>query len=251
MRTGLLLAALAGAAPVRAQARGPIVMTTVIPKDEAPLGQWLNLIYREAFRRLGLELVYVYLPPRRGEVDADAGNVDGELARGPDYGASHPALVRVEEPAMMLTMSAFTVDPVIRVQGWESLQSARYRIEYRAGFRGPEEQLALFARGASVSSVATTGQGLQKLVAGRTDMYIDLEEYVATRLHDAPFANSERIVKAGVLAKFAVHAYLNRKHAALQPALSAALRDMKKEGLIAKYRAQAEAAAVSAAPPDK
>ncbi len=216
-----------------------IVMANIISEDGTSFGRYISLIYREAFRRLGLDLVYVLRPPLRGEQESDFGVVDGQLGRGRNYGANHPNVVRVEEPAFMVHLAAFSTNPSMQLQGWESLRGKNLRIEYRMGVKAAQAMLEAIVPAGRLSNVANSLQGLQKIAIGRTDVYIDFDEYIVPLLGNEKFVGREHIVKAGTMETMAVHAYLHRKHAALAPKLSEVLRQMKKEGLMASYMATA------------
>lgn len=213
-----------------------IVLTTIVPKDDHPLGKLVDRIYRDAFGRLGLVFVYRYRPPLRGTLEAENGRVDGEMGRGADYGAAHPNLVRVREPVLHLTLAAYTANPNITLGKWDDFRLKKYRTEYRMGMLMPKSRLTPRVQSDLLSSVPATLHGLKKLAAGRTDVYVDFEEYVEPLLRAEQFMNIERIVKAGTMERVAIHAYLANKHAKLEPRLSEVLRKMKKEGVVDRYR---------------
>jgi|SRR5471030_309895 len=216
-----------------------IVMSALFVRETEPLGQYLYLIYQEAFRRLGYELVYLALPARRSGAEADSGKVAGELSRGRDYGETHPNLVRVEEPAISSVYSAYSLNPDLQLSGWQSLGDRTLRIEYRMGMQVPQSRLEAMAPNPAATCVASSLQGMRKLVAGRMDVYIDLEDVIEPTLQTDEFSGQHRIKKAGVMERFQAHAYLHRSYAALQGPLSETLRQMKKEGLMETYRIQA------------
>jgi hypothetical protein len=85
-----------------------------------------------------------------------------------------------------------------------------------------------------LSAVAST-LGLRKLAAGRTDLYIDGELLVEATLARAEFRGTS-IRKVAVMEKINAHAFLHPKHRALAARLSATLVQMKREGLIERYR---------------
>ncbi|MYM65392.1 hypothetical protein GTP45_00910 [Pseudoduganella sp. FT55W] len=165
--------------------------------------------------------------------------VDGELGRGKDYGDSHPNLVRVNEPALSLTLAAYALNPTLKLKNWDSMQGDRWRVEYQRGMQMPSTRLASVVPASLQSTISSPRLGLRKLAAGRTDIYIDFAEHIDPLLKSEPFTFSELVVKVGNMERVAIHAYLNRRHAALEPKLSAVLRDMKTEGLIKAYTQQA------------
>lgn len=118
-------------------ARDEIAMTMMFREGEAPEGQLALRIYREAFGRMGLTLVNVYLPPKRSSIEVETGNVAGELGRARDYASSHPNLVRVDESAMTLRVAAYAASPSIKLTSWDSFRNTEYRVEHRFGMQIP------------------------------------------------------------------------------------------------------------------
>lgn len=219
-----------------------ITLTTMLPKDDAVV-QLAHLIYGEAFRRLGYELEIVHRPSLRSELYAERGIVDGELGRGKDYGAEHPNLIQVREPALWLTYAAYAINQKLEVKTWDSIKGTGLRVEYLAGMQTPSSKLPHVVDVGKLSSIQSSRQGLHKLVAGRTDVYVDFEEQIDALLKREPFGTPGAIAKKGTLERVAVHGYLHRRHSALEPLLSAVLKDLKKEGLIAIYSTQVRLAA--------
>lgn len=207
---------------------------------QSAYGQWLERVYREAFRRLGLEFRLVGYPSQRAIVMADNGEVDGQVERGHDFVDEHPNLVRVEEPLMAEAYSAFATRPDVLVAGWDSLRNSRLSVVARRGVGKKVESLArLVQPGERLLFIETPEQGLRMLAKGRADLYVDYEPLVLETLQQLRVAEPTTfaaIHKAGELERTTHHAFLHNKHAALAPRLAKVLRDMKREGLVEKYR---------------
>jgi polar amino acid transport system substrate-binding protein len=202
-------------------------------------GEWLQLIYDEAFRRLGYRLVYRAYPAKRAGAMSDQGSVAGEINRIADYGEQHPNLVRVEEAHFSMRFVAYGVGPKPALTGWASLKATTYRVEYRSGVAAAVKALPNFVPESRLSNVGSTQIGLRKLVRDRTDIFIDLERVIERLLKDEEF-NDARIASVGTMEESKFHAFLHRNHAKLAPALARTLRSMKNEGLIEQYRIKAE-----------
>ena len=197
-------------------------------------GKALKLIFTEAFKRMDKELVYSYYPLKRGSVMSDIGEIDGEIGRLYDYNRKHPNLIRVEEPIISIRLSAFANDPDIKLKGWESLIGTGYRVEYVMGSQICAEKLPNVVDKDKLSFVRNWSLGFNKLVAGRTDIFIVPERTVINALKTDEYKNID-IHIAGVMEEQTVHAFLYKKHKALVPKLSMILKDMKQEGLFEKY----------------
>jgi polar amino acid transport system substrate-binding protein len=210
------------------------IMAFIRPETQY-LGKWQRLIYTEVFKRLGIKTEFRDYPPKRSSIEADAGNVDGEAGRPYEYLSEHPDLVRVEE-FLNINFSAFIVkDSIPQLDGWGSLRGTDYRVEYLLGVKKPEYNLSKVVKKENLSAVAEQVQGLKKLVAGRTDLFVDEETGVLTLLNTPEFKNS-KIRIAGVMEAATTYPYLHKKHAALALKMAEIIKAMKAEGLIEQYR---------------
>lgn len=236
---GCMFISLAGAcgdALAQRTARRCQVMATVAPEGYGMTETMLSAIYSEAFRRIGLCLFVIRLPAARASMENDKGMVDGELGRGPSYGLAHPTLARVGEPAAFMRLSAYVRDPGPDIAGWGGLRAKPYNVEYRLGIEAARKGLQAVSLSSPPSSVPHTIQGLKKLAVGRTDVYIDFDEHVGPLLQPHCLVLRRHITRAGVLQVLPVHAYLSRNNTALAAKLSAALKDMRDEGLLTSYQ---------------
>jgi len=231
-----LLAALVLASP-SSRAQDKIVMATFVDKDSYA-GHLLDLIYRDAFRQLHIELELRSYPAMRASVETAAGNADGEISRSYEYGPMHPELVRVETPLLEATTSAFAYRAGIHVHGLESLRGAGYRIEYRAGYPVIHQHLLGVAAENSLSTAADAELGLRKLAAGRSDLYVDSDEMVLPLLERAPYKGMG-IYKAGMIESNPIYCYLAPRRADLAPRLAAIFKKMRSNGTLDRYRALA------------
>lgn len=202
--------------------------------------RWATLIYKEAFKRLGIPVLFEHYSLARRAVVVEEGAADGETSRVYGYGNSRPHLIRVEEPLIDLVFSFFTANPSLRLERIEDLRGTDYRVEYRRGILFCETAVKGVVAAERISDVLTQGQGLKKLIAGRTDLYCDLEVYVLQELQLPEFkgANVRKVISSGKAVP--TYPYLNKKHADLAPRLAVVLKQMKAEGLIEAYRKQVE-----------
>ena len=205
---------------------------------ESPQGPWLDLIYREAFRRLGYDFQLLNMPSKRASALSDTGESDGEVHRARSYAAFHPNLVIVEQPHYMAKFVAYASQPIVLAPGWDSLKGSAYRIEYRLGIQHAEEMLRQRVEAARMTPIATPEQGLQKLAFGRSDIFIDVNFNIDPLLDDPRYRHAH-IHQVAVMDEIGGHAFLNRKYAALAPKLAAILLQLKQEGLIENYQKQA------------
>lgn len=231
---------LAQTPPLLAPAR-TIVMVSSDDMARAT-GRRLSLIYTEAFRRLGYTLVYRSYPAKRSSAMSDAGEVDGEMHRYAGYGEHHPNMVRVETAHFTATYSAYANRPLALGDGWAGLAPTSYRVEYRAGAAFSADMLPAVVEQSRLTAAYSAPLGLRKLMHNRTDIYVDAEPVVDQLLAQPEFAHTG-IRRIAVMETAGMHAFLYKTHRALAVRLASTLADMKREGLLEKYRIMAEAEA--------
>lgn len=214
-------------------------ITLVLPrKPDNFLAKWLNMIYTEAFKRLNMEFVYKYTSPKRCMLLSDSGKVDGELWRVYDYNSAHPNLIRVDESPFSNRFCAYATAPDIKLNGWESLRGTDYKVDYRRGQKKTHEKLPDIVKKENLTMINHWTHGLKRLIAGRSDIYVDIEWTIKDALKADEFKDSN-IYIVGVMETLSSHAFLHKKHKQLVPKLSDVLKEMKNEGLIEKYKAMA------------
>lgn len=206
--------------------------------SQSPVWRWAELVYTAAFQRLDLEFSYEVYPPIRASLVANDGIVDGEPSRVRTYGDSHPNLIRVEVAVVDGKIVAYATKRGIELNGWESLRGKNYVIDYYRGIKLVQINLEKVVSPDRLFSISSEKQGLKKLAAGRTDLYVDSILRVSSLLKSDEFKDSG-IYAAGVLMDMGGYPYLHKRHAQLVPKLAEVLNQMKQEGLLTKYKQQA------------
>ncbi|MRV73458.1 hypothetical protein GJ700_17235 [Duganella sp. FT92W] len=224
-------------ASAQADPRPMLVLTGAI-EIHTTYGPWLTLIYTEALGRLGYRLDYRPYPAKRSSLVSDSGEADGEINRVAEYSQLHPELVKVPVPHFAIRFCAYAARPMALANGWEALKPADLRVEYRSGVALPSVQLPLVVSADRLTVVNSTLLGLRKLQVGRSDVFVEVETVADAALAADEFRNTA-IRKVALMDSADVYAHLHKRHADLAVKLGQVLADMKKEGLIEKYRLQA------------
>lgn len=203
-------------------------------------GRLVTLVYGEAFRRLGIPLQIEHYTLARRTALVEEGIADGESSRVYAYGATRPHLVRVEESIIDLDFALYTANPKIQLQHLDDLRNSKLLVEYRRGILLCEKTLRGLVAPERLSDVPTHQQGMRKLIAGRTDLYCELEPYVKELLDTPEFKNTpvRKVISVGDAVP--TYPYLNKRHAELAPRMAAVFKQMKAEGLLDAYRRQVE-----------
>lgn len=200
--------------------------------------RWSGLVFTEAFKRLGVPIQITNYPLARRTLLVDHGDIDVDAGRVRAYGDAHPNLVRVEEPFVEYSFGLFTAHPTLHLPSLEALRTTDWLVEYRRGILMCEKTLKPLLPMDRLSDISSEEQGLNKLLAGRTDLYCDLDYVVHEMLSTPEFKNEKRIRKALGLGTIPIYMYVQRRHAELAPRLAVIFKKMKAEGLIEAYQVQ-------------
>ncbi|MBB5203420.1 polar amino acid transport system substrate-binding protein [Inhella inkyongensis] len=205
-----------------AQAAGPglVVSTNNTPIDRKAL----DLLAREAFRRVGLEFKLVSNPSERSLVMANEGEVDGEGLRIAGLSTQYPNLVQVPERFVGVSFVAFSKGTQIKVdQGWDSLKP--HRVAFITGWKLYEAN----ATGAkSVMRLEKPEQLFKMLDAGRVDLVLYTRADGSALVRGLNLQDIVPLTPA--LKEVDMYLYLNKKHEAWVQKIAQALREMKADG---------------------
>lgn len=188
----------------------------------------LDIVVGEAFRRSGLELSLIRVPPERGLKNANEGIDDGDLNRIAGLEKLYPNLVRVPEKSFDMIFVAFALkpgpnNPEIEIDGWQSLKP--YIVGLIKGWKILERNVPA---GTDVVYVNDSEQLFTLLEKGR----IDIALY--SRLMGLDVIQRRRMT--GVtdlsppLASREMFIYLHKSHRDLAPRIAKALAALKSEG---------------------
>ncbi len=182
----------------------------------------LDIILKEAFSRIGLEVEIVFTPTERSLVDVNAGLLDGEINRIEGMEKNYPNLVPVPEPNMTMHFVAFSTK-TFEIDGWDSIRDLY--IGHVSGWKILEANTAGFPH---VVSTPTETELFTMLDKGRIDiaLYSKLTGYATLQemgLHGISHLEPP-------LASRNMYLYMHKKHANLIHAIAGALREMKEDG---------------------
>jgi len=208
--------------------------TTLILNDptEAPYTTvagdgFFDKIAGEAFRRAGLHLKLVKLPPERGLMNANNGIEDGDLSRIAGLEKKYPNLVRIPEKLIDMDFVAFSRKSTPVKATWASLEP--FPVGYIKGWKIFETNLLPSANFITADDPEQLFTTLYKdrIDIALYDRWMGME--LARKLH----IEDVHVVEPPLTVR-EMFIYLNKKHASKIPAIVAALRAIKAEGTYAK-----------------
>ena len=84
------------------------LVLAIVSPSHARVYKISEAVLGEALKRNGYKLILNIYPPRRAELLAESGEIDGDAHRIFLFGRNHPSLVRVPEPVQSTRQSVFT-----------------------------------------------------------------------------------------------------------------------------------------------
>lgn len=201
--------------------------------DDPLVGQ-LSAVYSKILDRMGIGFEYRDLPAKRASIAANSGEVDGELTRVHSYNDTFTNLVRVEEANHQIEFAAYTVNPKLLFNGWESLRG--YSVDCRRGVKMCVDNVSKVTE---MHETNTIVQLVWRLKNGYSDAIVQNAEYFDTYMKSDVFARIDKekeIRKAGVMQRITAHAFLHKKHQGLAVRISELLKEMKQTGAYQQIR---------------
>lgn len=227
--SGLLLTlALSGHASHAANEPTLVLNDTNEPPFTTQAGDgFLDIIAGEAFRRAGLRLKLVKLPAERGLINANAGIDDGDFSRIAGLEKIYPNLIRIPEKLVDWHFVAFARQAKLSKADWAALEP--FSVGHIKGWKILEQNLRPPTQ---ITTVDTPEQLFAMLDRNRIDLAL-FERWLGLALAKKMGIQDIRIVEPS-LAEREMFIYLNKRHAGKAPAIAAALRAIKAEGLYTK-----------------
>ncbi|MDF2178403.1 transporter substrate-binding domain-containing protein [Aliiglaciecola sp. CAU 1673] len=198
--------------------------------DEAAVQEVSERVLREAYQNIGYHIRVERLHNPRALMLSNAGEFDGELSRVKGISAEFKNLLPVPAPVNFNEGYAFTKNPEIQIDGWESLRP--YRLICVIGVQ--VIRLAMSERNIVCQYVATHEQALQMLHLNRIDIAVlpKINGLHALRKEQLP---DIRLSGNGLIKEDLYH-FLHNKNAHILPAISDELARMAAAGRIQQIR---------------
>ncbi len=184
---------------------------------------FVDLVAKEALRRIGKKIAVTNLPAERSLINANKGIEDGDLQRVGGLSKKYPNLIQVGEPFRTAEFSVFTKQENFTPKGWKSLEP--YNVGFLNGWKILEANVKNVK---SITKVAGAGQLFALLENGRADVVI-YAKWQGIHMIRKLGLKGIRILEPPLVKK-PMFMYLHKKYKDLAPKIAAALRDMKSDG---------------------
>ncbi|MEJ2397746.1 MAG: transporter substrate-binding domain-containing protein [Gammaproteobacteria bacterium] len=187
----------------------------------------LDIVAGEAFRRAGLRLKLVKLPAERALINANDGTDDGDLSRIAGIEKVYPNLIRVPEMIFKMDFVAFTQHKLVKHASWRSLRP--FSVGYITGWKIFDQNLL---PGTEITTAEAPQQLMTMLKLGRIQFALYSRWMGLAILKHMHYKDIQVIEPP--LAQRAMYIYLNKRYRHYIPALSKALKAIKREGIYSR-----------------
>lgn len=206
----------------------PKTLTFVHPDETSAFHDAGREILSEAYRKLGIEVIFVGLPGERALQMANTGKYDGEAARIEGIEREYPNLLRIPVKLLIAEQMAFGRSAELVPDGWQSL--APYRIGFSRGYKAAEQN----THGMQTQMTSSDEAALRMVARGRIDVAI-VNRFAGERLlHDLELANVHMLLPP--LQQDPIFHYLHSRHSDLLVPVTNVLSEMEVSGEIAAIR---------------
>ena len=200
-------------------AQGRDLQLYLIPNTPAHVEAWQ--VIQAAARRAGIGVAMQPMPPQRGMVMANKGELDGAIGRTMLAARDFPDLVPVPEPVFLYAPSAYSYKQLDVSGGWAALRG--HTLCVRRGYTLMEERTRKLPR----QRMDDDASLLRMLRHGGCDVAVMDRQNPAARA--AMAADRDLHLLQPALEEVPLYLFLHKRHAALVPRLAEALRGLKRD----------------------
>lgn len=197
---------------------------------------YLDSILSEVSERTNIRFDVRKMPAARGLALANAGKLDGDVARTDTWDDLYPNLIKVPEPLIDITVAGLYLQPGIRVDTLADF--GKYRVGYVRGWKFLD---SLFQHDLNVSVTRSVGQLLDMLAADRIDIIV-MGIVPARQLARERGMSTMQITS--YKARKSMYLYLHESRADINMLIDSAIRSMKEDGsyeaIVADYQSESQ-----------
>jgi ABC-type amino acid transport substrate-binding protein len=203
-----------------------------------------QLLYTDAFKRLGLDFKLISLPKDQALFSANMGRVDGDTSRILELEghAEYTQLLRIDVITSRSHQVAFATNRRLKVHNWEDIKAQNLSVAYPRGHIYSILRVKQLPA-AKVHIVENCEQSMKLLQSGRVDLYIDNLDNCAELRRSTGFRS---VQVAAILDENLSYPYIHKKHQKLIPKLTEALKASLADPVIHAQLTQLEQESIKA-----
>lgn len=187
-------------------------------------------VLETAYNRLGYEVTFTDLPPKRAFLESNNGEFDGETHRIEGIEKTFKNLIPIEIPINYLQLLILSKKYNIYIDSKDKLKG--YSIGYQRGIIISEN----YVKGLNGIAARDDIINLRKLAAGRLDFVVIVGTDARELLSNNQYPDIK--ILEPVVQTVKLYHYVHKKHADLVPKLTKILKEMEAKGEIEKIRAE-------------
>ncbi|MEJ6474020.1 hypothetical protein [Pseudoalteromonas piscicida] len=204
----------------------PTVMRFNKP-PETPQALYVIELMTIVYEALGIELKLEEFNHKSSLIAANAGNLDGQLGRVASIEKDYPNLVRVDYPLFQFTLQLFSLCNECTLEDLKSLT-------IRSGYPVASTYLETHNIGAYTINVKSVIAQLNLVIQKQVEGALILDFHLKPHLKNIK-AETLQIKNLAVVESF--H-FVHKKHTQLVPLITAKLKELEKDGVIAMLKAK-------------
>lgn len=182
-----------------------------------------DLLVREAFRRIGVQVRFFHVQPERALVNVNRGIDDGNLIRVSGLMGAYPNIRQVPEELFSYEFVVFSKRGLFQPKDWKSLRP--YRIAFIRGWKILEKNVS---EARSITKTTDERELFELLRSGKVDAVIHERWRGRHMIKVMGLEGFEALEPALTQRKMFI--YMHKRHEALIPNIADALKSMKKDG---------------------
>ncbi|MCE9680600.1 transporter substrate-binding domain-containing protein [Shewanella sp. AS1] len=182
------------------------------------------VVLQQAYQQIDISVLFKPMNAKQGAESANAGDLDGVLARIDGIDVFYPNLIQVPIPINYLELGVFSTRQDLDIDGWYSLSP--YKVGIIKGMLIAERNSELF----EITRLDNYAELVASLLAGSIDVAVMPKQNGKDAISHY---GKNQIKDLGVVLDNALlYHYLHRRHRELVPQISAILKAMLLDGTI-------------------
>ena len=219
---GFVFAILASVVVARSQSLAISTSNTPPYANDQETG-FQDLLAREAFRRIGIQVGFHHVQTERAILNVSKGIDDGNLIRVDGLSQIYPNIVKVPEKLFDYEFVVFARDGLFEPKSWDSLRP--FRVGIIRGWKILERNITDTK---SITRVRDENRLFDLLKTGYVDVVV-LERWRGQHILKTTDLQGFQGLEPPLVTK-PMYLYLHKRHQALVPQLTDALKAMKHDG---------------------
>jgi len=201
------------------------IKLTIAVVENAAIPKTGTIIVEEAYRRLGIEIDFDYLPAKRASLESNKGTVDGDAVRHPMVARTNKNLVGVNVPIVRDELIAYSTGQSGSIGKLSDL------LTFEVGVSLGDHSIRRLAKHPRLVTYRTPEQGIQMLLKRRLDYVLNWQRNFEKLKKNMKSANQVYPASKSLHTAQGFH-FLHKRNKHLIGKLEKILQEMWDEGFV-------------------